>query len=225
MDGTLSKMEHLQPAAASFDEHRTCNHHPINRAINPGSIGWDEVFFVEKTATRAVVHTKPNADDCVGEIIAAGWGAGYPASDTAQIVDGSMKSPGHRKKILTTHYQESCGTLPTLRIEQPIGFVRPPHETVRRISLSSRTRSICTSFVHIVMSSWARKKSFPGPLRRRCLLVRKTSLGPGEQEPPAHAPSRASTMPTASRRSVSGSWHRSRRERRSARRTGFPVSS
>ena len=69
-------MEHLQPAAASFDEHRTCNHHPINRAINPGSIGWDEVFFVEKTATRAVVHTKPNADDCVGEIIAAGWGAG-----------------------------------------------------------------------------------------------------------------------------------------------------
>lgn len=100
------KMEHLQDPPAAFDEHRTCNHHPINRAINAGYVGWDEVFRVERMPTGAVVHTKPGADDHVGEIIAAGWGAGHPASHTAQIVDGWMKSQGHRKEILTGHYRE-----------------------------------------------------------------------------------------------------------------------
>jgi uncharacterized protein YkwD len=100
------KMEHLQEPAASFDEHRTCNHHPINRAINAGYVGWDEAFVVEPTPNGAVVHPRPGADDRVGEIIAAGWNAGHPASHTAQIVDGWMKSPGHRKEILTGHYEE-----------------------------------------------------------------------------------------------------------------------
>jgi uncharacterized protein YkwD len=100
------KMEHLQAPAGSFEEHRTCNHHPINRAINAGYIGWDEVFFVEKKTNGAVVLTKPDANDHVGEIIAAGWGAGHPASHTAQIVTGWMKSPGHRKEILTGRHRE-----------------------------------------------------------------------------------------------------------------------
>lgn len=63
--------EHLQAPPASFDEHGTCNHHPVLRGINAGSIGWDDVSRVEKTPTGAVVHTKPGADDHVGEIIAA----------------------------------------------------------------------------------------------------------------------------------------------------------
>ncbi len=100
------KMEHLQEPPASFDKHRTCNHHPINRAINAGYVGWDEVFRVERTPTGAVVHAKAGADDHVGEIIAAGWRAGHPASHTAQIVSGWMKSSGHRKEILTDHYCE-----------------------------------------------------------------------------------------------------------------------
>jgi uncharacterized protein YkwD len=100
------KMEHLQAPPASFEDHATCNHHPINRAINVGYIGWDEVFRVEKTSTGAVVHAKPGADDHVGEIIAAGWGAGHPASHTVQIVTGWMNSPGHRKEILTGGYKE-----------------------------------------------------------------------------------------------------------------------
>jgi uncharacterized protein YkwD len=100
------KMEHLQAPPASFEEHRTCSHHPINRAINAGYVGWDEVFRVERTATGAVVHTKPGADDHVGEIIAAGWGTGHPATQTGQIVNGWMNSPGHRKEILTGHYRE-----------------------------------------------------------------------------------------------------------------------
>lgn len=100
------KMEHLQAPPASFDEHRTCNHHPINRAINAGYIAWDEVFRAEQTPTGAVVHAQPNANDHVGEIIAAGWGAGHPAAQTNTVVAGWMNSPGHRKEILTAHYKE-----------------------------------------------------------------------------------------------------------------------
>lgn len=100
------KMEHLQDAPASFDQHRTCNHHPINRAINAGYIGWDDAFVVEPTPNGAVVHPKPGANDLVGEIIAAGWGAGHPAAQTNTVVTGWMNSPGHRKAILTVHYKE-----------------------------------------------------------------------------------------------------------------------
>lgn len=99
-------MEHLQAPPASVEEHRTCNHHPLNRAINAGYIAWDDVFRVQPTPTGAVVHADPAADDRVGEIIAAGWGAGHPATHTARIVDGWMQSPGHRKEILTGHYRE-----------------------------------------------------------------------------------------------------------------------
>jgi uncharacterized protein YkwD len=100
------KMEHLQAPPASFEDHRTCNHHPINRAINAGYIGWDEVFRVEKNPTGAIVHAKEDANNHVGEIIAAGWGAGHPATQSTQIVPGWMNSPGHRKEILTAHYGE-----------------------------------------------------------------------------------------------------------------------
>ncbi|MFM8378166.1 MAG: CAP domain-containing protein [Planctomycetia bacterium] len=99
-------MEHLQAPPASFEEHRTCNHHPVNRAINAGYIGWDDVFFVERQQNGAVVHVRPDGNDHVGEIIAAGWGAGHPATQTAQVVDGWMKSPGHRREILTARYRE-----------------------------------------------------------------------------------------------------------------------
>lgn len=100
------KMEHLQSPPGSFEEHRTCNHHPINRAINAGYIGWDDVFRVERTPTGAVVHAKPDANEHVGEIISAGWNAGHPATQPAPVVRGWMNSPGHRKEILTEHYQE-----------------------------------------------------------------------------------------------------------------------
>jgi uncharacterized protein YkwD len=100
------KMEHLQPPPASFDEHRTCNHHPVNRAINAGYLDWDEVFTAVPGANGMAVVTKADANDHIGEIIAAAWGGGHPASHTGKIVDGWMKSPGHRKEILTKHYKE-----------------------------------------------------------------------------------------------------------------------
>ena len=100
------KMEHLEEEATSLEQHKTCNHHPINRAINAGYIAWDEVFRVEINATGAVVTPQPDANDRIGEIIAAGWNAGHPATQTNTIVTGWMRSPGHRKEILTARYQK-----------------------------------------------------------------------------------------------------------------------
>lgn len=100
------KMEHLQSPPASFDEHRTCNHHPMNRAINAGYLEWDQVFLVETRPDGAVVNPKPGVNDHIGEIIAAGWGGGHPATQTETIVTGWMNSPGHQQEILTDHYQE-----------------------------------------------------------------------------------------------------------------------
>ena len=36
----------------------------------------------------------------------SGWKAGHPGSHTETIVRSWMNSPGHRKEILTGHYQE-----------------------------------------------------------------------------------------------------------------------
>lgn len=100
------KMEHLQAEAKSYDEFRTCNHHPINRAINAGYIEWEEVFTAVPGENGMGVVTKPDANEHIGEIIAVGWNAGHPASHTETIVTGWMKSPGHRKEILTARHEE-----------------------------------------------------------------------------------------------------------------------
>ena len=100
------KMEHLQEEAKSLEEHKTCTHHPINRAIRAGYRGWDDVFFIENRPDGQIVHTRPDANDHVGEIISAGWKAGHPATQTEIVVNGWMNSPGHRKEILTAHYEE-----------------------------------------------------------------------------------------------------------------------
>lgn len=100
------RMEHLEEEAKSLEEHQKCNHHPVNRAINAGYLEWDEIFFVENRPDGQVAHSKPDANDHVGEIIAAGWNAGHPMTQTNTIVTGWMKSPGHRKEVLTSHYKE-----------------------------------------------------------------------------------------------------------------------
>lgn len=100
------KMEHLQEEARSLAEHKTCNHHPINRAINAGYVDWERIFFVETRSDGQIAHVRPGANDCVGEIIAAGWKAGHPMTQTQTIVTGWMNSPGHRKEILTGRYKE-----------------------------------------------------------------------------------------------------------------------
>ena len=100
------KMEHLQPQPKNLEDFRSCNHHPINRAINAGYLDWDDAFRVENTPTGQSVHPQPGANDRIGEIIAGAWGAGHPATQPAKIVNGWMNSPGHRQEILTGRYQE-----------------------------------------------------------------------------------------------------------------------
>lgn len=100
------RMEHLQPPPRSLEEHKTCNHHPANRAINAGYVDWETLFRTETTPNGVVVHARPGADEHIGEIIAAGWNAGNPSGHVSHIVAGWMKSPGHRQEILTRHYRE-----------------------------------------------------------------------------------------------------------------------
>ena len=100
------RMEHLEEAPASLEEHKTCNQHPANRIINAGYFSWDDLFVVETGANGHVVHPKPDTNDRVGEIIAKGANAGHPATQPPSIVPGWMNSPGHRKTILTPQYEE-----------------------------------------------------------------------------------------------------------------------
>ena len=100
------RMEHLEEAPASLEEHKTCSQHPANRIINAGYFSWDDLFVVETGNNGYVVHPKPDTNDRVGEIIAKGANAGHPATQPPSIVPGWMNSPGHRKTILTPQYQE-----------------------------------------------------------------------------------------------------------------------
>jgi len=100
------KMEHLEEEAKTFEQQKTCNHHPVNRAINAEYVAWDQVYDVQMNETGAVIHPKPGANDRIDEIIAAGWDAGHPMQQTKTIVTGWMNSPSHRKSILTNQYKE-----------------------------------------------------------------------------------------------------------------------
>ena len=102
----VQKMEHLEEAPGSLEQHKTCNQYPAHRAINAGYFKWDDLFFVETGSSGYVVHPKPGTNESVGEIIAKGANAGHPATQPPIIVPGWMNSPGHRKEILTAHYQE-----------------------------------------------------------------------------------------------------------------------
>ena len=100
------RMEHLEEAPASLEEHKTSNQHPANRIINAGYFSWDDLFVVETGANGHAVNPRPDTNDRVGEIIAKGAGAGHPATQPSSIVPGWMNSPGHRKTILMPQYQE-----------------------------------------------------------------------------------------------------------------------
>ena len=100
------RMEHLEEPPRSLDEQRTCNQHPANRVVNAGYFRWEDLFTIETRSDGAVVHPKPAANEAVGEIIAKGANAGHPATQPGTIVPGWMNSPGHRKTILTPHFQE-----------------------------------------------------------------------------------------------------------------------
>jgi uncharacterized protein YkwD len=98
---------HLREAPRTAEEYKTGNHHPINRVINSGYFTFDQLFKTEYNPDGSGVafHPLDIAHSNVGEIVASGLGAPN-VYDTNIIVRGWMNSPGHRKTILTPHYEE-----------------------------------------------------------------------------------------------------------------------
>jgi uncharacterized protein YkwD len=102
----VRRMDHLREKPSSFEAYKTCNHHPANRMINAGYFNFEDIFDVEIQVNGAFVKPKPGANLKVNEIIAAGKAPGHLAYNTDIIVQGWMKSPGHRKTILSSCYEE-----------------------------------------------------------------------------------------------------------------------
>lgn len=104
---SVRRMEHLRAEARSFEEFKTCNWHPANRVVNAGYFKFEELFrVVRKPGGGATVFPLPSANENVGEIIAHGSGGGPEIYQPSVIVAGWMKSPGHRKTILTPNFEE-----------------------------------------------------------------------------------------------------------------------
>jgi len=103
---SVGRMDHLRGSRPeSIEQFKVCLHHPVNRVISTGYYGFDEVFKVIPNDTGVVVEPT-SASNNIDEIIAYGIAPGKEAYRTDIIVQGWMKSPGHRKSILTSHYKE-----------------------------------------------------------------------------------------------------------------------
>ena len=103
---TERKMLHLQPQAKNLEDFRTCSHHPSNRVIRTGYLDWDDVFRLAVEDGQQVVVPLADANSLVGENIAEAKDAGHPAQQTRLMIEGWMKSPGHRHAILTPGFRE-----------------------------------------------------------------------------------------------------------------------
>jgi len=106
--GSVGRMEHLREPARSLDEYKVCNYHPANRIVNSGYYAFDELFKIDYNpdGSGAEVHPKNIANTHVGEIIAAGRGGGPDVRRPDIILDGWMRSPGHREAILTPRFRD-----------------------------------------------------------------------------------------------------------------------
>lgn len=99
------KMEHLREKPVSFEQYKYCNHHPVNRVVNSGYYKFEDLFDISYKENGVVVNPNSIAIKNIGEIIAMSK-AMDQSYDTNIIVGGWMKSPGHRKAILTPNYRE-----------------------------------------------------------------------------------------------------------------------
>lgn len=98
--------EHLREQPTTPDDFKTCNWYPVNRVINAGYFAWDDMFAEETRQGGIVFHPRPGTTNMVQENIAKAFNAGHPAQQTTELIKGWMKSPGHRKNILTAHLEE-----------------------------------------------------------------------------------------------------------------------
>jgi len=101
-----NRMSHLRPMPSSYEQFRTCNHHPANRIINAGYFEFEELFTVKRNPKgETIVCPKPEANKNLNEIIAEAK-AGRKSYDTNIIVSGWLNSPGHRKAMLDPTFKE-----------------------------------------------------------------------------------------------------------------------
>jgi len=105
---SVGRMEHLREPPRSLDEYKVCNYHPANRIVNSGYYAFDELFRIDYNpdGSGAEVHPVPIANTHVNEIIAVGRGGGPDVRRPDIILDGWMKSPGHRDTILTPRFRD-----------------------------------------------------------------------------------------------------------------------
>lgn len=101
----VGRMDHLREPARSFEEFLSGEYHPSNRVVKAGYFDFDELFRTDRTPNGVIFVPLPAANDNVGEIIARGAG-GPGAYNHKTVVEGWMKSPGHRKEILKESYRE-----------------------------------------------------------------------------------------------------------------------
>jgi len=97
-------MDHLRDPPKSLEEYMICEYHPANRVVKSGYFAFDELFTIRYNSFGVEVKPKPEANSCVGEIIAAGRGEDSDLRRPNLILEGWMKSPGHRQTILTPHF-------------------------------------------------------------------------------------------------------------------------
>jgi uncharacterized protein YkwD len=99
-------MNHLQgQEPKTLEEYKVCNHHPLHRIVNSGYCDFEKAFIIDIFQEQRRFEIKSNFN-LGSEIIAAGKAPGNMAYNTKIIVDGWMRSKGHREAILTPQYDE-----------------------------------------------------------------------------------------------------------------------
>lgn len=103
---SVGRMDHLREKPRSFEDFKTCSHHPADRMIQSGYFSFDELYRTELVEGGVVVHPRPDTNMKVGEIIARGW-SGDDTGSPERVVRGWMNSPDHRAGILKGQYREA----------------------------------------------------------------------------------------------------------------------
>ena len=106
----VGMMVHLRGnKPASFFELQNAEHHPVDRIIKAGYYPIEKIYKFSPNQVNSI----ENADDFWGEIIAHGKPGGnrsYPYRSDI-VVDGWMKSPGHKAQILKPTIEEMAVAL------------------------------------------------------------------------------------------------------------------
>jgi len=108
----VDKMEHLQDhLPTSYLEYRNSTHHSVNRIIKSGYFEFEDAFDVINYNNRMLVRKKIYADRMQGEVIARGENVRFMSYEKQiqVIVPGWMRSPGHKKEILSNYKEMGVG--------------------------------------------------------------------------------------------------------------------